>query len=33
MTRKDVYKRQVVSLIMVLAANKIAKMCGESGFY
>ncbi len=25
--------KSIVSLIMVLAANKIAKMCGESGFY
>ena len=31
-TAAGVFK-SVVSLIMVLAANKIAKMCGESGFY
>ena len=30
-TAAGVFK-SVVSLIMVLAANKIAKMCGESGF-
>ena len=25
--------KSIVSLILVLSANKIAKLCGESGFY